>query len=333
MLLLIIYSIAVTAFNLLPTERTQGHWLREAQRVWNEHDLAALRAKSERLTNMSVARNTVICLIPGLAMTTLTFAAHVLTNNLMNNSKQLFPGFPVRGLFRTHTLNTLSSDAGAAFSSTLTGVKGFFNTIGTNASTLPNNFEDFTFDNDVNSIVKIAKKAGKTVALVTSQALTHPSVASLYASAPTIHMENDFEMNNVVTDGLLEDFAQQFVHKGAQYFDLTIARGIEDFFETAPREQVGSSRGRRRDNKNLIAEWIRIHHGKFTDDLTLLHTDFSSYGKLLALYSYNSVKTLDYKLLLQNTINWLKKRSSEKGFLLLVIMPEVDFFHKQNNAA
>lgn len=222
-------------------------------------------------------------------------------------------------LVRTYAADRMVTDSGASGTAMATGVKTNILMIGQDPD-----------GNNLESILKKAKKAGKSVGLVSTTSITHATPASFFGNVP----------NRTREDVL----AEQLVEYGE--VDVVMGGGRQVFFKKGNPDPESGGKSRRRDDRDLVAEakaaGYRMIYGQ--EEFDALRNEVKGgkdTGKILALFSpgmmsYEAHRANDkfgepsIKEMTEVAIQILNK--NPEGFFLMVEGGRIDHGSHANNA-
>uniref|UniRef100_A0A672MVH4 Alkaline phosphatase n=1 Tax=Sinocyclocheilus grahami TaxID=75366 RepID=A0A672MVH4_SINGR len=275
-----------------------------------------------RKHNTNVAKNILLFLGDGMGVTTIT-AARILKGQLQNRSGEEtimnMDTFPFVGLAKvTHSFLKSIPDSAATATAYLCGVKTNLNTVGVSAAAR-NGVCRSQKGNEVTSILKWAKDAGKSVGIVTTTRVQHATPAASYAHSASRTWYSDADLpTSAVTGGCL-DIASQLLRNTD--IDVIIGGGRKYMtpkgFPDPEYPTDLSAQGQRKDNRNLVNEWLSLIRRLWWNK-----TDFDA---------VDPEKT-DYLMeITEKAIRILKK--NPKGFFLLVEGGRIDQGHHDSRAS
>uniref|UniRef100_A0A3Q3AUA9 Alkaline phosphatase n=1 Tax=Kryptolebias marmoratus TaxID=37003 RepID=A0A3Q3AUA9_KRYMA len=201
-----------------------------------------------------------------MGVTTYT-AARILKGQLQNQSGEdtvmTMDTFPHVGLAKTYSVDFQIPDSAATATAYLCGVKTNLNVIGVNAAAR-NGVCRTQKGNEVTSILKWAKDAGKSVGVVTTTRVQHATPATTYAHSASRKWYSDADMPDSAKKDGCTDIASQLI-KNID-IDVIIGGGRKYMTPRGTKDPEYpwdfSSRGKRRDGRNLIQEWQSMKTGK-----------------------------------------------------------------------
>uniref|UniRef100_A0A3Q4GEI1 Alkaline phosphatase n=1 Tax=Neolamprologus brichardi TaxID=32507 RepID=A0A3Q4GEI1_NEOBR len=224
----------------------------ENSEFWRSQARKTLQAALDRKLNTNVAKNILFFLGDGMGLTTLT-AARILKGQL---EKQ--PGEET-----TYSVDFQVADSAATATAYLCGVKTNLNIVGVNAAGR-NGVCRTQKGNEVTSILKWAKDAGKSVGIVTTTRVQHATPAGSYAHSASRTWYSDADMpDSAKTDGCT-DISFQLINNTD--IDVIIGGGRKYMTPTGTKDPEYPtdyfSNGKRKDGRDLIKEWQNLKTGK-----------------------------------------------------------------------
>uniref|UniRef100_A0A672IRD8 Alkaline phosphatase n=1 Tax=Salarias fasciatus TaxID=181472 RepID=A0A672IRD8_SALFA len=243
--------LVLSAFLDLTPEKDPEFWRSQAR--------SSLQSALDRQPNTNVAKNIVFFLGDGMGITTYT-AARILKGQLQNQTGEetvmTMDTFPYVGLAKTYSVDFTIPDSAATATAYLCGVKTNMNIVGVSAAGR-NTVCNTQSGNEVTSILKWAKDAGKSVGIVTTTRVQHATPAAAYAHSVSRSWYSDADLpDSAKTDGCT-DIASQLIKN----IDIDVIIGGGRKYMTPKGTQDPeypwdySSRGQRTDGRDLIKEW------------------------------------------------------------------------------
>ncbi|KAM4042554.1 alkaline phosphatase-like [Anomaloglossus baeobatrachus] len=317
----------------------------KSPKFWNDQALRTLKTALELKPINYRAKNLIMFLGDGMGVTTIS-AARIYQGQLRNQTGEEnileMETFPYVALSKVYNVDAQVPDSAGTGTAYLCGVKGNSGTLGVSAATTYG-ICDTANGNEVTSILHRAKKAGKSVGIVTTTRVQHASPAAAYAHSANRDWYSDNEMtDNMISKGC-KDISYQMVHNtdinvilggGRAYM---FPKGTED--PEYPTDS--SSSGLRKDNLTLTKMWLDKRPGstyvwnKAQFEAVLeSNTDY-----LIGLfepkdmkYELNRDHTMDPTLaeMTEKAIKILSK--NPKGFFLFVEGGRIDHGHHDSNA-
>ncbi|KAM9318612.1 alkaline phosphatase, tissue-nonspecific isozyme [Pholidichthys leucotaenia] len=283
-----------------------------------------------------------------MGLTTYT-AARILKGQLQNQPGEemtmTMDTFPFVGLAKTYSVDFMIPDSAATATAYLCGVKTNLNVIGVSAAAR-NGVCKSQKGNEVTSILKWAKDAGKSVGIVTTTRVQHATPATTYAHSASRTWYSDADLPNAAKNDNCTDISSQLIKNididviiggGRKYMT---PRGTKD-----PEYPLDySSRGQRKDGRNLIDEWKNLKIGKVAHyvwnktDFDVVNPETTDY--LMALFEPHDLRfeverdpNMDPSIveITEKAIRILRK--NPKGFFLLVEGGRIDQAHHAGRAS
>eukprot|EP00070_Physeter_catodon_P031607 XP_028338501.1 intestinal-type alkaline phosphatase isoform X1 [Physeter catodon] len=170
--------------------------------------------------------------------------------------------FPYLALSKTYNVDRQVPDSAGTATAYLCGVKANMKTIGVSAAARYNNCSTIR-GNEVTSVMNRAKKAGKSVGVVTTTRVQHASPAGTYAHTVNRNWYSDTDMPAQAKKEGCQDIATQLIYN--MDIDVILGGGRKYMFPegTPDPEYPGDARqnGIRKDKRNLVQEWQAKHQG------------------------------------------------------------------------
>uniref|UniRef100_A0A9J8AXJ6 Alkaline phosphatase n=1 Tax=Cyprinus carpio carpio TaxID=630221 RepID=A0A9J8AXJ6_CYPCA len=322
-------------------EKDPGFWKEWAQRTLKN----ALNLQD---LNKNVAKNIILFLGDGMGVPTVT-AARILKGQLNGQNgeeTQLeMDKFPYVALSKTYNTNAQVPDSAGTATAYLCGVKANEGTVGVSAAAVKSQCNT-TRGNEVTSILKWAKDAGKSVGIVTTTRVNHATPSAAYAHCVDRDWYSDGEMPDEALQNGCKDIARQ-LFENIPDIDVIMGGGRRSMYprNTPDVEYPGEKKhnGTRKDGRNLVGEWtdrMKDKRGYYVwnkKDLFSLNPNNVDY--LLGLfepadlpYELERNKETDPSLteMVDVAIKILQK--NERGFYLLVEGGRIDHGHHDGKA-
>ncbi|KAM4836174.1 intestinal-type alkaline phosphatase 1-like [Thomomys bottae] len=258
-LLLILLAVRLRLmFGAIPVEE-------ENPAFWNQKAAEALRAAQSRQPIQTSAKNLVLFLGDGMGVTTVT-ATRILKGQLGGHSGPETPlamdRFPHVALAKTYNVDRQVPDSAGTATAFLCGVKANFRTIGLSAAA---RFDrcNTTFGNEVASVMYRAKKAGKSVGVVTTTRVQHASPAGTYAHTVNRDWYSDAHMPASALQEGCRDIATQLISNVD--IDVILGGGRKFMFPKGTPDPEypadAAQAGTRLDGRDLVQEWLGQRQG------------------------------------------------------------------------
>uniref|UniRef100_UPI0037E90573 alkaline phosphatase, tissue-nonspecific isozyme n=1 Tax=Semicossyphus pulcher TaxID=241346 RepID=UPI0037E90573 len=339
---------AIAAFLLLAAFGSSGAKVEEENpEFWRTQARKTLQSALDRKLNTNVAKNILFFLGDGMGITTYT-AARILKGQLQNQTGEetvmTMDTFPHVGLAKTYSVDFQIADSAATATAYLCGVKTNLNIIGVNAAGR-NGICKTQKGNEVTSILKWAKEAGKSVGVVTTTRVQHATPAASYAHSASRKWYSDADVPAGAKKDGCTDISSQLLKNTD--IDVIIGGGrkyMTPRYTKDPEYPTDfSSRGKRKDGRNLIDEWRSMKAGKVAryvwnkTDFDAVDPETTDY--LMALFEPGDLRfeaerdpKMDPSIVetVEKAIRILQK--NPKGFFLLVEGGRIDQAHHAGRA-
>uniref|UniRef100_UPI00398F6804 intestinal-type alkaline phosphatase-like n=1 Tax=Pristiophorus japonicus TaxID=55135 RepID=UPI00398F6804 len=234
--------------------------VKEDPLFWNSKAKQALKTALELQPLTHHAKNVILFLGDGMGLPTVT-AARILKGQMQQKTGEetilAMEAFPHVGLSKTYNVDHQVPDSAGTATAYLCGIKANYGTIGLSAAARRKNCST-TFGNEVTSVLKRAKDAGKSVGIVTTTRVQHASPAATYAHVANRDWYSDASLPlDAIKDGC-KDIAYQLITNT----DIDVILGGGRMYMTpqgTPDPEYPTStqqNGNRKDNTNLIDKWL-----------------------------------------------------------------------------
>ncbi|EMP30066.1 Alkaline phosphatase, tissue-nonspecific isozyme [Chelonia mydas] len=323
-------------------EENPQYWRNQAQQTLK----TALKLQQ---LNTNVAKNIILFLGDGMGVSTVT-AARILKGQLQNmkgeESLLEMDKFPYVALSKTYNTNAQVPDSAGTATAYLCGVKANEGTVGVSAAVTRAQCNT-TAGNEVTSILKWAKGAGKSVGIVTTTRVNHATPSAAYAHSANRDWYSDNEMPPEAIQQGCKDIAQQ-LFDNIPDIEVIMGGGRKYMFpkNTSDVEYRDDDkyRGTRLDGKNLIDVWRdkkpKDKNAQYVwnrSDLLSLHlmeVDFllGLFEPMDMMYELDRNVQTDPSLteMVQVAIKILQR--NPRGFFLLVEGGRIDHGHHEGKA-
>ncbi|KAI4885116.1 hypothetical protein NFI96_020605, partial [Prochilodus magdalenae] len=315
---------------------------------WRTQAQATLKSALSRTLNTNVAKNIVLFLGDGMGITTMT-AARILKGQLQNQTGEetvmAMDTFPHVGLAKVYSVDFQIPDSAATATAYLCGVKTNLNVVGLSAAA-KNGVCLTQKGNEVTSILKWAKDAGKSVGVVTTTRIQHATPAGSYAHSSSRSWYSDADMPAAAIRDGCTDIAAQLINNTD--IDVIIGGGRKYMTpKGTPDPEYPSdltNLGKRLDGRNLIDEWISMKKDKVAhyvwNKTAFDAVDPQTTDYLMALFEPGDMRfelerdpLMDPSIVetTEKAIRILQK--NPQGFFLLVEGGRIDQGHHESRAA
>ncbi|XP_031715433.1 alkaline phosphatase-like [Anarrhichthys ocellatus] len=309
---------------------------------WNNKARQALHNALNVQPNIHQAKNIILFLGDGMGVTTVT-AARILKGQLAGESGEetslVMDTFPHLALSKTYNVDQQMPDSAGTATAYLCGVKANSGTLGVTAAT-PRGNCSAAYGNEVTSVLNRAKKAGKSVGIVTTTRVQHASPGANYAHTADRSWYSDSDLTPEAIQNGCRDVAYQLVHNIE--IDVILGGGRQYMFSrTTPDPEYPTDRGDRNDGQNLVTEWLKNKtNAKYVwnkaefDAINPANTDFliGLFEPKDCRYELERDASMDPSLteMMEKAIKILSK--NPKGFYLFVEGGRIDHGHHGGRA-
>ncbi|XP_077167668.1 alkaline phosphatase, tissue-nonspecific isozyme [Paroedura picta] len=342
-LLLLAILADVCLPSLVPEkEKDPQFWRRQAQETLR-------RALQLQQLNTNVAKNVILFLGDGMGVATVT-AARILKGQLQHRKGEEtvleMDRFPFVALSKTYNTNAQVPDSAGTATAYLCGVKANEGTVGVSAAVTRSQCNT-TEGNEVTSILRWAKEAGKSVGIVTTTRVNHATPSAAYAHAADRDWYSDNEMPPEAIEQGCKDIAHQ-LFENIPDIEVIMGGGRKYMFpkNTSDVEYPNEEkyRGTRLDNRNLIDVWKeKKPAGKNAfyvwNRTELMNLDLNNVDYLLGLfepidlmYELNRNNETDPSLTEMVKVALKILQKNPRGFFLLVEGGRIDHGHHEGKA-
>lgn len=306
----------------------------------------AATAYQARGANAGTAKNVIVFLGDGMSMSTIV-AARILEGQRKQGSGEeqrlSFEDFPYTALSRTYEVDAQTPDSAGTMTAIMSGIKTRYGVIGVNQRAFRGNC-DSSRGNETSSLLELAAAAGLGTGIVTNARLTHATPAATYGHAADRKWEYDAAMSDVAREQGCVDLARQFVEfRNGRGIDLAFGGGRSGFLPASQADpEHPTLRGKRRDNRDLIAEWQRKPGSRFLWNREQFDAlDTTRDGRVLGLFEpehmrYEHERARDVggePSLAEMTHTAIKLLSRKpKGYFLMIEGGRIDHAHHADNA-
>ncbi|XP_069473647.1 alkaline phosphatase-like [Ambystoma mexicanum] len=254
---------------------TAGVWLSVATHSTtaagfdHEKDPAYWNGKAKETINSALklaplthkAKNAILFLGDGMGIATIS-AARIYKGQLDGrpgeDSQMAMETFPYVALSKTYNVDQQVPDSAGTATAYLCGVKTNAGILGLSAAAVYKKCNT-TSGNEVESILHRAKKAGKSVGIVTTTRVQHASPAAAYAHVVSRSWYSDADMPKDAVNQSCTDIAYQLVHNTD--IDVILGGGRRYMTPKGTMDPEHShdlkQNGTRKDGANLIKTWLK----------------------------------------------------------------------------
>uniref|UniRef100_A0A665XCK4 Alkaline phosphatase n=1 Tax=Echeneis naucrates TaxID=173247 RepID=A0A665XCK4_ECHNA len=253
--------------------------------------------------------------------------------------------FPFVSLAKTYNTNAQVPDSAGTATAYLCGVKANEGTVGVSAAAVRSQCNT-TQGNEVTSILRWAKDAGKSVGIVTTTRVNHATPSAAYAHSVDRDWYSDNEMPPEALEAGCRDIARQ-LFENIPNIDVIMGGGRKYMFPKNMSDVeypgVAKQSGLRKDGRNLVEEWKDKKKDKkgfyIWNKKQLLSLNPNNVDYLLALFEpgdlmydleRNTETDPSLTEMVEVAIKILKR--NPRGFYLLVEGGRIDHGHHEGKA-
>ena len=286
-------------------------------------DVASTDVPQKSVASSDVPKYVFMFIGDGLGSSQRQISEYYLKEQTNDTSKKLLMNtFGTSGINTTHSADTLITDSAAAGTALSSGIK-------TNNGYIAQDVNG----NDVETLVELAEKEGRSTGLVSTTRLTHATPASFAA-----HNINRNDENAIAEDFLVSgvDF---FAGGGLRHF-------IPSDYGTDTKDYTGATiKSKREDNRNLVDEFAAKGYQTFTGKEgtdAFKKASFDEEGQVFAAFTYTH---MPYEIDRMNSYTEIPSiaemtdkaidslEEDEDGFFLMVEGGRIDHAAHANDAA
>ncbi|MDR2873110.1 MAG: alkaline phosphatase [Xanthomonadaceae bacterium] len=213
------------------------------------------------------AKNVILFLADGMSLPTVAAA------RILDGQRRGQPGeenllswerFPYTAFSKTYTVDSQTPDSAGTMTAITTGVKTHMGAIGVSAGR--RNDCRNSLDKQRLTWLELADSAAMSTGIVTTARLTDATPAATYAHVPDRRWENDVTLPAAAARQGCRDIARQMVSAPfGQGPQVMLGGGRSHFLPVTEQDpEYPQDTGLRRDHRNLIEDWRRLHpHGHY----------------------------------------------------------------------
>jgi len=287
-----------------------------------------------------------------------------------NSGELSWESFPHLGHSKTYSVTRMVPDSAATASAMFSGVKTVGYTLGFDSHIVNNDPASEAVATPVSTVLSWAQDAGMATGVVTTTRITHATPAALYAHTANRNWECDSKMPDDRPETVL-DIARQLVERSpGNKTDIVLGGGLANFSPLdyivpndptdAPATSTESTTSaqqpnpklprfdygdytyncHRDDQVDLVELWQNKTQGKFISSREeLLDDSLMSESQVLGLFAWShnpyedqGTEAPTLKQMTETAIKYLKQKSGNKGFFLMVEGGKIDHAHHESMA-
>lgn len=313
---------------------------------WYEDGQRQLKERLARKPIVRPAKNVILFIADGMDPTTIT-AARIYDGQkkgMIGEENMLsFETMPHLAMAKTYTTNMQVPDSAGTASAMVTGVKTKSGVISV-TDAVDNNDCAAALAHPAVSAAELAEQAGMATGVISSARLTHATPATSYSHSANRNWEADSEMPASAAD--CKDIAAQLIDfPYGDGLEIAMGGGRRNFMTRDQKDpEIGFLKGRRKDGRDLIAEWEAKSAGhhyvwnqegfdavNVTSDLKLLGLFESSHMQYEA--DRGEDRGGEPSLAEMTSLAIDRLSLEDNGYFLMVEGGRVDHAHHAGNAA
>ncbi len=260
-----------------------------------------------------------------------------------------FEQFPDVALVKTYNTDMQVPDSAGTMSAIVTGIKTRAGVLSI-APSAPRGDCKAALGAEVETLMEALEVRGFKTGVVSTATITHATPGANYSHSADRNWESDADMPEAARAAGCRDIAQQLVEfaastPGSDGVDVILGGGRAHFFpDSVPDSEYPDKTGKRRDGRDLTAEWLAgADNRTYVWNTEQFEAAAGGSGQVLGLFEpshmqfdadRNTTATGEPSLaaMTEFAINKLKAMSSGKPFLLIVEGGRIDHAHHGNNA-
>jgi alkaline phosphatase len=313
---------------------------------WFQQGRAAVSRAKQVTPITGRAKNVILFIGDGMGVTTVT-AARIFEGQRRGEPGEenllSFEKLPYTALIKTYNTDAQVADSAGTMTAIVTGAKTRIGVLSVGEKVRRDDHVAASAHR-LATILELAERAGLATGIVTTTRVTHATPAACYAHSPQRDWEDDSDLPVSVTDAGFPDIARQLV-------EFSIGDGIEVVFgggranfmlATNPDPEYVDKKGRRRDGRDLIAEWIKSPGSVYVWNKSGFDgIDASSAKRVLGLFEASHMRyehdrpgdkggEPSLSEMTRKAIQLLSR--NPRGFFLMVEGGRIDHAHHETNA-
>lgn len=309
----------------------------------------ALAQRLERKPNDRQAKNLILFIGDGMGVSTIT-AGRIYQGQALrvDGPSYVTPSdaMPYAAMVKTYSHDYQVADSAATATAIVTGVKARSGTIGMSSEVETGNCASGA-GKALPSLFSLAERAGRDTGVISTARITHATPASTYAHSVDRDWESDSDMPETAS-GCTDIASQMITWDEGDGLELAIGGGRRNFLpETMADPEYSDQTGRRKDGRNLVAEWQAQHpDGKYVYDIAGFSAlDPGDDGPILGLFEPSHMQFQADRIPVPGAepgepslsemvgLAIMKLSKNPRGFVLMVEGGRIDHAHHAGNAA
>jgi len=315
---------------------------------WRADGETALAARKAAKPNRGPAKNVILFLVDGMDTTTIT-AARIYDGQTRGEEGEenflSFERFPNLAMAKTYNTDAQTPDSAGTMSAIMTGQKTKMGVISLSDAVTTSNCAS-SKGAMVATLGELAERAGMSTGVITTARLTHATPAAVYSHSADRDWESDADLPEEAQANGCKDIASQLIDFSAgDGIDVAMGGGRANFMPASAADPEYADRsGKRRDGRDLIAEWTAKGPGRsyVWNRAGFDAIDPANTSRVLGLFEQSHMQ---YELdrssdsagepsLAEMTAKSIEiLRRDRDGYLLVIEGGRVDHAHHAGNAA
>lgn len=322
----------------------------DAQAANDPYYAAGQAALAERLAmqeNNAQAKNLILFIGDGMGVSTIT-AGRIYQGQALDKDGPSFvtasDALPYSAIVKTYSHDTQVPDSAATATAIVSGVKTRIGVLGVSSGVETGNCASAK-GLEVPSLFDLAEQSGRATGIISTARITHATPASSYAHAASRDWENDGDLPEGAD---CKDIAAQLVDWDAgDGFEVVMGGGRSNFLPNDMADPEYADRtGRRKDGRNLIAEWqAKSPNAKVVYDMAgFTALEPAGPGPIIGLFEPSHMQYEADRLAREGgpnepsladmvTAAISRLQQDPQGFVLMVEGGRIDHAHHGGNAA
>jgi alkaline phosphatase len=319
----------------------------ESPKQWYEDGARAARDGALLRPNTRTAKNVILIVGDGMGLSTVA-AARILEGQLNGHPGEenslSFERFPYLSLSKTYSVDGQTADSAPTMSAMMTGIKTNQGVLAVTQNVRYNDCASAR-GQGVATLLEMSEAMGLATGVVTTARLTHATPAATYAHSPNRDWESDAELTAEAKANGCKDIARQLIEfPFGDGIEVALGGGRSYFLpNTLTDPEDTGSKGRRKDGRDLAAEWAAKPQSAFVWNKAQFDAiDPRSTRHLLGLFERSHMeyeydrpvdagKEPSLAEMTGKAIDVLNA-SGKKGYFLMIEAGRIDHAHHAGNA-
>ena len=237
----------------------------ESAQQWFVDGARSARAGAEQRPRHNRAKNVILFVGDGMGISTVA-AARIREGQLKGTSGEenalSFERFPYVSLSKTYSVDGQTADSAPTMTAMVTGIKTLQGVLSVDQRVKYGDCASAK-GKGVATYLEVAEALGMSTGIVSTARITHATPAATYAHSPNRDWESDAELSEEAKTNGCRDIARQLVEfPYGDGLEVALGGGRSYFLpNTVADPEDTTSKGRRRDGRNLPVEWAQKRRG------------------------------------------------------------------------